>query len=382
MLKTQQHIQELGLDTFISTYNLVANRSKRYPNLVQLCYHQLDTPKNEITNECRGLILDIEDNFKVISYPFYRFSDYSDRSDALLDMESLKFYEKLDGSIISLYHYKGEWNISTKTMPDADGKIYNPNKEIKEEKLFRDYFFDTFKKLGYKFPENTNRTYVFEFMFKNQGIVQKTKESISLLMVRDLSTLEEVNHIEVANEYGWDKVTPIETSSLEEVKTLVRYLDPIICEGYVVCDKNFTRFKIKSPQFDKIAELKINWDGTDERQKMIERDNFRKLCDIIRTNNIDTFIRLEKYTSVVNQWNRVEKAYKKLIHDTHKFVEKIDGLQGKDLGLFLKGKEKYLNGLAFGISQGRIDKNSDTYLEDYFFNMSIKSFEEIIKSIK
>ncbi len=115
---------------------------------------------------------------------------------------------------------------------------------------------------------------------------------------------------------------------------------------------------------------------------MIERDNFRKLCDIVRTNNHDSFLKLEKYKSVVNQYHRIKKAYNKLLHDTHKFVEKINGLHGKDLGMVLKGKEKYLNTLAFGISQGRIDINSDTYLEDYFFNMNIKSFEEVIKSIK
>lgn len=382
MLKTQEYIKNFGLEKLISTYNLIANYSKRYPNLVQLCYHQLDTPKNDTTNECRGLILDMEDNYKIVSYPFYRFSDYSEKSDSLLDMDSLRFYEKLDGSIISLYFYKGEWNISTKTMPDASGVIRNPNKEIKDEKIFREYFFDTFKKLGYKLPQNTECTYVFEFMFMNQGIVTKTKEHISLLMVRDLSTLKELNHIDVANENGWDKVTPLETSSLDEIKTIVRYLDPIKCEGYVVCDKNFTRFKIKSPQFDKIAELKINWDNTEERQKMIERDNFRKLCDIVRTNDIDSFIKLEKYASVVDQWKRIKKAYKKILNDTNNFVNRIDGKQGKELGIILKDKPKYLNGLAFGISQGRIDKNADNYLEDYFYNMNIKLFEEIIKSVK
>ncbi len=202
MLKTQQYIQQHGLEKLITTYSLVANYSRRYPNLVQLCYHQLDTPKNEITNECRGLILDINNEYSVVSYPFYRFSDYSEKSNAVLDMESLKFYEKLDGSIISLYYYNGEWNISTKTIPDADGKIYNPKPNgNKEEKTFRDYFFETFNKLGYKYPTDTYMTYVFEFMFGGQGITHKNTEQISLIMVRDIkpvfqATYPEVNHIE------------------------------------------------------------------------------------------------------------------------------------------------------------------------------------------
>lgn len=372
MLNTQKYIQEHGIESLISEFNLVANWSKRYPNLVQLCYHQLETPKNEITNECRGLILDAKDNFKVISYPFYRFSDYSDRSDSTLDMKSLKFYEKLDGSIISLYFYGGEWNISTKTMPDADGRIHI------NDTIFRDYFFDVFKKLGYKFPEVNTNTYVFEFMFKGQGITLKNGETISLLMARDNNTLLELNHIEIAELNDWDKVVPMEETDLEKIKNIVRYLDPTISEGFVVCDKNFTRYKIKSPQFDKIAELKINWDNTEERQKMIEDSNFRRLCEIIRTNEHTSFISLPKYESVINQWNRVTKAYKKLLNDTYRFVKRVEGLEGKELGMATKNEDKYLNGLVFGIAQGRINKDSDTYLEDYFYNMSIKTFEDII----
>ena len=376
MLKTVEYINQYGLEKLISTYNLVANWSKRYPNLVQLCYHQLETPKNEITNECRGLILDTTDNFKLISYPFYRFSDYDERSDKVLDLESLKFYEKLDGSIISLYYYNGEWNISTKTIPDADGRIH-----IKDV-IFRDFFFEVFNKLGYKLPNDINNVYVFEFMFEGQGITLKNKESISLLMVRNLITYEELNHEEIGNNLGYVNANHIKGTSLDEIKKIVRNLDPLQCEGYVVCDKNYTRFKIKSPQYERISELKVNWDNTEDRQRKIEIDNFRKLCDIIRTNNIDTFIKLEIYASVYNQFKKIKGLYKKLLNDTQHFVDKIDGLQGKELGLLTKGYDKYLNTLAFGITQGKIDKSQENYLEDFFYEMNIKTFEEIIKKIK
>ena len=374
MLKVIKYIEEYGLDKLISSYGLVANWSIKYPNLVQLCYHQLDTPKNEITNECRGLILDTSDNFKVISYPFYRFSDYSDRS--VLDTESLKFYEKLDGSVISLYHYKGEWNISTKTLPDAQGKIFN--KEI----IFHDYFFQTFEKLGYALPTDINKTYVFEFMYSGQGIVNKKTERISLLMVRDLTTFEEKNHIEIGEALGWEFSLPENIPSLEVALDIVKNLDPIKCEGFVVVDRNFTRYKIKSPQFEKISALKTNWDGSEERQRLIEKDNFRKLCEIVRTNNHSTFISLDKYKTVYNQWKKVKNSYKKLLNDTENFVVRIEGLEGKELGIKMKNSEKYLNSLAFGISQKRIIKDKEGYLEEYFYNMNIKTFEEIIRKLK
>lgn len=374
MLNTQKYIQENGLEKLISTYNLVANKSTRHPSLIQLCYHQLDTPKNEVTNECRGLILDTADNFKVVAYPFYRFSDIDDKKEEILDKESVKVYDKLDGSLITLYWYGGEWNVSTKTVPDASGKI------MSKGVIFRDAFFEEFKNLGYSLPKDINLSYVFEYQC-GQGIVKCQKDDINLLMVRDITTLEELNHIEIAKKLQWGFVKPLEMT-LEETKEAVRWIDPLVSEGYVVCDKNGYRLKIKSPQFERISELKINWDNTEERQKMIEKDNFRKLCDIIRTNNHASFIGEEKYTSVYNQWKKIKGLYKKLLNDTQRFVDKIDGLQGKELGLVLKDKDKYLNGLAFGISQGKIDKNKDGYLEDYFYNLSIKTFEEIIKSLK
>ncbi len=62
-------------------------------------------------------------------------------------------------------------------------------------------------------------------------------------------------------------------------------------------------------------------------------------------------------------------------------MNKIDGLSGKELGLVLKKEPqyaKYLSGLAFGLAQNKIIK-SETYLEDYFYTMNIRTFEEIIQ---
>lgn len=201
-------------------------------------------------------------------------------------------------------------------------------------------------------------------------------------MVRDLSSLEELNHIEMGEANNWEISKPTNIKTLEECLNIVKKLDPILCEGYVVVDRNFKRYKIKSPQFENIANLKVNRDNTEERQKSIERDNFRRLCEIVRTNEHQSFIKLPKYTSVYNQYIRIQKSYDKLLNDTYNFVGKINGLHGKDLGMFMKGQEKYLNTLAFGISQGRIDLNNDNYLEDYFYDMNIKTFEEIIRKLK
>lgn len=385
MLNSVKYIKQNGLEQLLNTYNLVYRYSTVYPNLIQLCYHQLDTPKNEITNECRGLILDTANDFKVVSYPFYRFSDYSERADAILDLPSLKFFEKLDGSIITLYYYDGEWKVSTKTTPDAHGMIYG------KDKTYRDSFLESFKNLGYEFPseEDRNKNFVFEYLyhvedvkigthFVSQGITSKPKDKISLLMVRELDTFQELDINLYKDKY--ELVESYDIESLDIAKNIVKDLDPILSEGFVIMDKNYNRFKLKSPQFDKIAELKVNYDDTEERQRAIESSNFRKLCEIVRTNNHKSFLKVEKYKSIIPQHKKIFSAYKALLNDTQVFVNKISGLSGKELGMKLKGSDKYLNTLAFNISQGKIDKNKDFYLEDYFYQMNIRTFEEIIKS--
>lgn len=51
--------------------------------------------------------------------------------------------------------------------------------------------------------------------------------------------------------YGWPLVSSLSYSTIEEVKDAARKLDPIHAEGFVVCDANFNRVKVKvgySPQ--------------------------------------------------------------------------------------------------------------------------------------
>ena len=90
-----------------------------YPELYVLNYNQIDSPKNHpITNECRSLVLGSKDNgltFFAVSRAFDRFYNMFE-NDYAPDVSELACYEKIDGSLISVFHYNGEWLYRTKSM--------------------------------------------------------------------------------------------------------------------------------------------------------------------------------------------------------------------------------------------------------------------------
>ena len=72
---------------------------------------------DDITMNCRGLILDIEGN--VIAKPFPKFFNYEEHiaeNSKLppIPNETFEVYEKMDGSLGIIFHYEGEWLIATR----------------------------------------------------------------------------------------------------------------------------------------------------------------------------------------------------------------------------------------------------------------------------
>jgi RNA ligase len=61
---------------------------------------------------CRGLILDYESK-RVISTPFPKFFNVSEGDQTIPDL-SFEIFEKLDGSMIQIFHHNGAWRTATK----------------------------------------------------------------------------------------------------------------------------------------------------------------------------------------------------------------------------------------------------------------------------
>lgn len=70
---------------------------------------QIDSPmSNAIVQDARGTILDEDDNWRIVAFPFRKFFNFNESNAAKLNWSGgVKVMEKLDGSLMILYSYKG-----------------------------------------------------------------------------------------------------------------------------------------------------------------------------------------------------------------------------------------------------------------------------------
>lgn len=212
------------LEQLTEKYGIMVKRHPEFPNLVLLKYNSLVSPMGEtIPQDCRGLILDENNNWKIICFPYRKFFNYEEEHSAkdLIDIKNCNVYEKLDGSLMTLYWYAGKWRVSSSGTPDAGGNINGGNE------TFEDLFWTVWNELGYKLPKDTNSCYMFELMtYKNRIVVNHPKNRLVLHGARDINTrsdyyLKEIKPYYTANECGWEHVQTFPMTTWEEVFCLL-----------------------------------------------------------------------------------------------------------------------------------------------------------------
>lgn len=364
MLNVQKYLQTNSLESLVAKYNLIC---KTLGDLVILQYHQLDTPKNEITNECRALILDKANDYKVVCKSFTRFNDYNPKSKSEFDFSNFTRSEKVDGSLINMWWYDNKWNISTKS------EISN-NNVLKDIGLsINDYFWKVWNDLVYEMPLNTGITYIFEFKYpsKHQFITECSEPIIKLIGASDLSTLKDIDINDIPQ--SWIKVIQ-EKVEFSELLKEVEELNPTICEGYVIRDVDGNRLKVKSPQYEAIALLQTPHERTpaDKAQQMVE-NNKRRIWDIVRWNNHKDF--LSNYPQCEETYNVCKAQYDKKLNEIKTVWNNVKDLENKEIGQYLKANDcTNLNGLIFSLYTKKFDS-----VESYLKNQSLNGFIDVIR---
>ena len=194
-----------------------------------------------ITRVCRQLII-TSDFSRVLCRSFDRFFNLGEDPDSeKFDIAHAVVEEKLDGSLVALYHDGQAWQYATRTQAFAEGVLNDQNM--------------TFRKRITKnctFPENlANKkyTYIFEFCSPyNQIVTKYEKARLSLLAVRETETGTYIDkHVE-GERIGYnDFPKEYHFSSNDEILQSVRTL-PAQEEGYV-CRIGDWRIKIKNPAY-------------------------------------------------------------------------------------------------------------------------------------
>lgn len=92
-----------------------------------------------------------------MAYPYKKFFNYMEKYACEIDWNSAVVYEKLDGSLATLYWYHDDWYVASSSIPDATGTFV-------ESTSFQEVFWDIWDKMNYKFPKNRNICYIFELI--------------------------------------------------------------------------------------------------------------------------------------------------------------------------------------------------------------------------
>ena len=278
-LITQTFIREHGLPALVERYAIKVRRHGEFPNLVHLKYDQINSPMAEpIVRQCRGLILDEDDGWRVVSYPFDKFFNHGEGHAAAIDWSTAEVQEKADGSLMVLYWYAGQWRVASSGTPDASGPVYG------HSGTFADLFWETWRAMGWVLPPpfvgNILPTcFMFELMTTfNRVVVHHERPRLALIGAREMyHAFHERVSLDTAATWGWETVRAYPLQTIDDVVEAARVLTPDVGEGYVVVDAAFNRIKVKSPAYVAMAHMKDTCGPS-------------KLIDLVRQNESAEFL--------------------------------------------------------------------------------------------
>lgn len=359
ILKIQYYLREFGLDSAIDKFKILA---KPKGNLVLFKYNQLESDFTiEEVQECRGLILDSSNNWEVICYPFKKFFNIQEQLASNIDWNTSKIFTKLDGSLISFYFYNNEWNISTSGVLDGSSTV---NSGLES---YRDLVIETIK-LQYnqtlnEFTQILNPLYYYMFELctpKNIVVTPHQDSKLYLLSMRNSLTLQE-ECIELMK----PNLLIAPNNELLDIDSINKTFDTLSWkdEGYVVCDSNFNRVKIKNP-----AYLIVHHTRTGSSPYYI--------MDIIKSNEIDEYCSYfkERETEAIQLRDKLNN----LEYDLNQFWEinlnkGIGYISQKEYALeVLNSEYKEYSGLFFNL------KNNKLTIREYLCNINNKVLYNIL----
>ena len=245
----------------------VKHRFSRDGSKVSLNYDTIAVKSGDrLAEECRGIVLGVQpdgipfgerevlEGVRLLCWPLSRFYNYGDPAAAAVDWSDpgLRVWEKLDGTMIAVYHDGEKWCAATRAVPEADLPIHGDHLDIGNT-TFSELFWQTMQSLGNGClpmrPDSrvidVDVTLVFELVSPwNRVVVEYEKPSLTLLAARHRVTGEEFD-IGTSIVF-WPKPKAWPLTDAAAVSAFVNASDPLALEGAVVVDSKFRRVKMKS----------------------------------------------------------------------------------------------------------------------------------------
>ena len=221
---------------------------------VMFSYDQIRSNFNiALVREARGIIFRKGEWEVPVCHAFDKFGNYGESYAPDIDWDTAFVTEKVDGSLIKVW-WDNSWHISTNGTIDAF------KAEINNVKMptFGDYFIEALGNYYNSFGEfvsglETHRTYMFELVGPyNRVVVPYDEPDLYFLGARTNASGEEYCCSPIiAGALGLGKFKRPAVYSLTSLDDCIKAaeLKTWDDEGFVVCDAQFNRVKIKSPAY-------------------------------------------------------------------------------------------------------------------------------------
>jgi hypothetical protein len=204
-----------------------------------------------LVQDCRGLILDAEFNWAIVSMSFRKFFNYGENLAAKINWSTATVLEKVDGSLCTLYAYDNSWQVATTGQADAGGRVGKNN-----HFTFSEYFWDTFRESGMVLPPPDGATcFFFELTGPlNRVVVEHAQPKLTVLGCRHLPSLEESPPSTAAALLQCQSPDAVVRTfpaarSFDALASSFDAISPLLQEGYVVVDGQWNRVKVKHPGY-------------------------------------------------------------------------------------------------------------------------------------
>ncbi len=277
--------------------------SQTHPSLPLTIYNytakaQYDKYWNDATLHCRGLVLDWDD--RPIARPLPKFFNLQEYQGNLPDGVP-NIYEKLDGSLIILFYYQGQWEVASRgsfaseQAQMARGLLANYQTEV--ARLDREY------------------TYLFEIVYPSNRIVVDYGEAQRLVLLAAVHTQTgvELNHEDV----DWsDKAVSYPATAVPEwIKSIEEQQAELNNhEGFILKWPNGFRLKYKLADYVRLHRIITRVQAKDIWECLSQNQDLHQFLDSVPDEFYnwvkDTKLELEtKYQAIETECLRVFKEF-------------------------------------------------------------------------
>ena len=301
---------------------------------------QYENSWDEITKQCRGLILDDEGN--VIAKGFDKFFNIEEHKSEEIPNEPFEIFEKLDGSLGILFWYQGKWILSTKGS-------FTSEQSVRAKEILNKYNFEPIPK-GY--------TTLVEIIYPENRIVcdYGNEESLIVLSMISNASGKELDYSGLLSISEETKMPVVKRyDGINDYKTLKSLISKER-EGYVVRFRNGFRVKIKGDEYVRLHRILTGFSNVDIWEYLKDGKDINELLDRV-PDEFDKWVKTTIRDLRYGCFQLRETAGK--LHDGFrygKFGDRETEPSKKEFAEFVMKQQEVLHAIMFAMWDGNNDK--------------------------